>query len=224
VRLPNDTRIILAPRTTVVLDGQRTVTLTGQAYFDVVSSTDAPFTVRTGNVETHVLGTTFDITRYAHDPAVCVAVVSGRVQSRVVSAIHGASMIVTAGMVARFTDSTAATLSRDASEQTSWTKGRLDFRGTPAPEFLSTLERWYGMRFRIADSSLAQAKLSGHFVVGSSAAALDAVKTLLGASMTFDRLGDTTFVTLHARRTSDKQSPPRRDLGPFLETSQEIGR
>src|SRR5690606_24659770 len=80
--LPDGSQVILAPQTQLSVPerfgvGTRTVELQGNAYFDVTTVAEIPFTVTTGTVQTRVLGTRFDISNFADDLAVRVAVVSG---------------------------------------------------------------------------------------------------------------------------------------------------
>jgi len=60
--------------------GSRTVTLVkGEAYFQVVAQPGIPFIVRSGPIETKVLGTSFDIRAYDEVQPLQVAVLSGKV-------------------------------------------------------------------------------------------------------------------------------------------------
>jgi len=225
VRLPDGSRAILAPRTTLTVEASsadRVVSLVGEAYFDVQPNVHAPFVVRTGHTTTHVLGTAFDVKRYAGDAGVRIAVASGKVQSRMA---NHAPVTLTAGMIGRLTDSSVTvTTSGDLTEYTGWTRGRLEFRTTPVPEVLATLERWYGVRFRLADSALSRATVSGRLDFGTTSEAMRALKLLLGVDMTFDRMGDTTFVTLHAPQSNARPAAARRDMRESLTTLREIGR
>lgn len=58
----------------------REVTLTGEAYFDVMHLTGRPFLVHSGKLTTRVLGTAFDIRAYPGDKAIAITVTSGKVQ------------------------------------------------------------------------------------------------------------------------------------------------
>jgi len=217
--LDDGTHVTLAPNTTFGVSRdfrrRRDVTLTGEAYFDVVQSHTTPFLVHTGVVTTHVLGTSFDVARYRDDRAVRVVVLEGRVT------VGGKqSVTLSAGGIAHVTDSTAtaATMS-DATPYAAWTRGGLVFHGTPVSAMLETLGHWYGLEFRLADSALAQKAVAATFASDETRAeALELVGTLLDVTMTFTERGDgTTIVTLRTKTTGRRApAPTRRDASDSL--------
>jgi ferric-dicitrate binding protein FerR (iron transport regulator) len=60
--------------------GAREVTLSGEAYFDIVHRPGQPFLVHTGKLVTRVLGTAFNIKAYPAENAIEVTVDHGKVQ------------------------------------------------------------------------------------------------------------------------------------------------
>jgi transmembrane sensor len=60
--------------------GAREVTLSGEAYFDIVHRPGQPFLVHTGKIVTRVLGTAFNIKAYPAENAIEVTVDHGKVQ------------------------------------------------------------------------------------------------------------------------------------------------
>jgi transmembrane sensor len=227
VTLRDGTRIVLAPDTKLSVasdfgDRSRTVTLSGEADFNVMTTTGAPFVVRTGAVSTRVLGTAFSVRRYCGDDTVQVVVRSGRV----VATSRGASMTVAAGGgagaaagVARVTDSTAIAVNvGDLHAYTDWARGQLVFKRAAIPEMLAIVGRWYGYEFKLRDSALATQNVSVTFKVADPKEMLVVLKGTLDVNMTFDR----NVVTLTPRqiRAAPQRVPMRRDLQP----SQELGR
>lgn len=84
------TRITLPDGTTVWLNsssrltynstygkGSRSVTLDGEAYFDVVKNKRSPFLVKAGETQVRVLGTRFDMKAYSHDERSRVTLLEG---------------------------------------------------------------------------------------------------------------------------------------------------
>jgi ferric-dicitrate binding protein FerR (iron transport regulator) len=188
VELDDGSRIILAPRTQVIVSDDashegRLVTLVGEAHFEVVSHAHAPFLVRTGVVTTRVLGTTFDVRWYPGDAAGLVTVTSGKVMTQG----RGAPATMTAGMMARFTDSSVVAMSVNTSmTYTDWTHGQLVFRKVPVPDALTTLTRWYGYHFRLGDPALATDSVTAVFTIGETGEMMQRLQHLLGVHMTFD--------------------------------------
>jgi len=217
VVLEDGSRIIMAPQTMLSIvqgrDGAREVSLTGQARFEIASSTaHVPFVVRTGRVTTRVLGTTFDVTRYDAGAAE-VVVLTGRVGTGITRHV-----VVSAGERARVTDSTVTvTTISDPQSYAEWTRGRLHFDEAPIADVLTTVGRWYGLQFRLADSALARRHITATFYAQS---ATDAIRTLALLLDVTPRVQDTVVVlqrravVVPARRNALDALPPH----PLLET------
>jgi len=200
IRLGDGSRVVLAPASRLTVETlfgktTRRVQLSGEAYFDVVEASDAPFIVHAGRTKTEVLGTRFDIKAYSDDKVVQVAVTQGKVTTGTL----GSSVALTAGMVAQLTDSTATTRRPDdMTEYTSWADGRLVFHGAPVSVMLQSLSRWTGYEFRLVDSALIAQHVTATLSVGNRRETLAALKDLLEVTMTFDK----NIVTLRAIRAA----------------------
>jgi len=223
--LRDGTQIVLAPRTTLTVDGDygttRRVTLNGEAYFTVVAKAPTPFVVLAGHTTTRVLGTSFDVTHYRGDSAVRIMVTSGRVQTQITGR---PPVMLQSGMIGRMTDSTTTlTSGEDVVSRIGWSTGRLQLRDTPVSDLLGTLERWYGIRFQLADSSLGHERLNGQITCGTTANILTKLRAMLGVTTTVTQKGDTTIVTLSARSSLSGNSPIRYEQKHFLSPT-EIGR
>jgi len=225
--LDDGTRVRLAPKSTLHVPvgfgrETRAVSLVGEGYFEVSHVTGTPFLVRTGQVTTRVLGTTFDVQRYEGDRAASVTVVDGKV------AVMGARTTralatLTAGMTGIVTDSSDATVTLgDASHVVTWVDGQLVFHKAPTSVVLAALTRWYGYQFRVTDSTLADERLTLWLSTESSAAALKTLKQVLNADLTVDHHADHDVVTLTPRRGA--HAIPRPSTGELAPPSPEVGR
>jgi ferric-dicitrate binding protein FerR (iron transport regulator) len=219
VTLDDGTSVTLAPQSTLRITRfdthGRSVDLTGEAYFDVAHVDGAPFVVRTGVVETRVLGTTFFVRRYPQDRAAQVTVTTGKVA--VSTRGHQPAVTLTAGDIAAATDSSVvARNDPDAVRETGWLDGRLVFHDAPTPDVLQALHRWYGYEFRFADTTLAQRSLTVVISTRSSAEALGTLKTYLNVDLRFDG----QVVTLVPRQTPR----PSRTLPTTHTSPMEVGR
>lgn len=134
----------------------REVNLTGEAFFDVVRNEEAPFVIRTGEVTTKVLGTSFNVRAYPENGAVQVAVVEGKVKvnAEIGSATQKASVCLTKSEMATFQkEAGELTVSKyDEKEQIGWKDGMLYFQKSDFASTIMKLERWYGVKFRVAGS------------------------------------------------------------------------
>jgi len=227
VLLPDGSNIILAPQTTLSVRfsaNERSLVLTGRAYFDVAQVQGAPFVVRAGGVATRVLGTVFEIQHYPGDANVDVGVVRGKVAAGV---SRRAPRVLTAGMTGRFGDSTD-TVAAHRAVDVAWAHGDLVFRDTPLPDALATLSRWYGIEFRVADSAMTRWHVTGTFAGDSRSEALTTLRAALGVSFTFSGTpGQIPIVTLvHQRHstTAEREELDPRRRPDFTDPSREVGR
>ncbi len=185
ITLPDSSRVTLAPESQLMVSGRfghrdRFVTLKGEAYFDVTSSSSHPFQIQAATVVTRVLGTTFGVKYYDGDSAVRVVVNTGKVAS----GGQSSHAIISAGSAMLITDSTTTSLpSGNLQEYTSWVDGKLTFSDTPIPEMLATMGRWYGYTFKLADSALAKRHVTATFNVQSSQETLAEMARLLNVTM-----------------------------------------
>jgi len=205
--LPDGSQVVLAPdsRLTYAVErsGARILTLVGQGHFTVTHDVRRAFTVRTGAINTTVLGTTFDIRHYANDSTVQIVVVSGKV------AAHGRGnpVLLIAGTEGQLTDSTALIVTnRNVNAAEAWTQGRMVFDDVPVSVVLQALHRWYGYDFRVTDSALARRQVTMMFSIYDTVTTMAALKTLLGVTLRFD--GST--VTLDPIHTSPSSGRPTR--------------
>jgi len=85
LHLPDGTSVLLNDKSFLQYDSTfnittRTVTLTGEAYFDVKHDPTRPFHVRSGAIDTQVLGTAFNIKAYPDQKNITVVVTRGKVK------------------------------------------------------------------------------------------------------------------------------------------------
>jgi len=223
VELPDGSRITLAPRTTLTLVNDThghpyTATLVGEADFNIVPNRAAAFAVRTGAVVTRVLGTTFEVRRYADEAVGQVIVLSGKVSVQG----RGPARTLAANMLGHFSDSSVTTtIVSDPTQYTDWTHGSLVFRDTPVPVVLATLKRWYGYEFRLRDSTLASDVVTTVFPLGETQEMMQRLRRLLGVTMTFED----SVITLRPNQDNApaRQSKQDKNTSP-LHTLKEVGR
>jgi len=224
LQLPDGSSVTLAPETelryTLHRDGARMVELQGEASFDVAQSAASPFTVRTGTVDTRVLGTQFNVRHYSSDRTVQVAVTSGRVSVTTANGRPGAQRtVIPGGTIGVVADSTVTVVSVDSARPyTTWTANHLVLRGVPMPEVLATLTRWYGYRFRLSDTTLNSHNVTAVLDAASLSNSLNTIKLILNVDVTVD--GD--LITLHPRQMPAATRRGARDV--LHPSTPEVGR
>lgn len=226
ITLSDGSRVVLAPQSELRVSsdygtGSRMLTLTGEGYFDVAPRRALPFVVRSGPVDTRVLGTAFDVRRYPSDTATYVAVTTGKVAVRARGNTQRAYAL-TAGMAGTITDSMDVTVSTvTGADYGAWRSGALQFKNAKLSDILATLTRWYGYEFQLADSSLAHRHVTAVLDASSSQEALATLKLLLDVDLTFSG----SEITLTPRDPSRSAAPRHRPVRDrALPSTTEVGR
>ena len=198
LRLPDGSRVVLGPASRLVVaagygDEERTVELSGEAFFDVAHDERRPFVVRAGGASVRDLGTAF-VVRSAGDE-VRVAVTEGAVLLGAADA-RSAPVRLDAGDRGALRPSGAPEVARGVvtADDVAWTQGRLVFRDAPLAEVAVALRRWYGVELTVADEALAGRTLTAEFTGEPVERVLEVVGLALGARV--ERRGDTA--TVHA--------------------------
>lgn len=190
LRMPDGTRVVLAAESRLTYPaeaspGERTVALSGEAYFEVAPDSTRPFVVRTSGAVTRVLGTEFTVRAYGAGAEVEVAVAGGRVYlAPADSAVRADSsgVVLARGQLGTLRGGRLSVRAiDDLTPFVGWTEGQLAFDGTPLGEALARLERWYDVELVVADSALAARRLSARFRAESLDDALDAIALALDA-------------------------------------------
>ena len=120
---------------------QRTVELTGEAYFEVAKNKNQPFNVKTPTQTVQVLGTHFNINAYSNEPFVKTTLLEGSVN--VSSA--GGSLLLKPGQQALLNNSGLATLKDDVDtdEAIAWRNGLFQFNDVDIKTIMRQVARWY---------------------------------------------------------------------------------
>lgn len=145
---------------------ERTVELSGEAYFDVKSDPKKPFVVSAGQVAVHVLGTRFNVKNYHDEENIEVSLEEGKIN---LMTSHGGKQQLTSmvpGMRALYNNHKEKTLiskEENISQYSAWQKGKLVFDDTPFPQVAKSLERWYSVHIDINSDEIEQYRLTTTF-------------------------------------------------------------
>ncbi|MGO4289033.1 FecR family protein [Chitinophaga sp. RAB17] len=171
------------------LNGDREVTLVGEAYFDVKHDPQHPFIIQTEHANIRVLGTVFNVKAYAEDATVEATLLSGKVEvSFTEGAAAGAHKVVvlqpeqkliidkknmTALPVKAVNANnsnytiTPVKLSQEgdsaASQTTAWMNDRFEFDKITFEQLSHDLERWYNVTVRFKNDRYKHEVFSGAF-------------------------------------------------------------
>lgn len=148
---------------------ERDITLvSGRALFEVAHDASKPFVVSAGLSRTTALGTHFQVQQEAGHVLVTltegsVAVTGNEAQSTWRETLSPGEQISLSrdGRVHR-------KRTVDALAVTSWSRGRLVFRGTPLAEALQEVNRYGRRKVRLGDPDLAELPVDGNFIAGET--------------------------------------------------------
>lgn len=168
-------KIILSDSTVVFLGGSstlkwpsrfvrgqnRNIRLEGEGFFEVKRDTLSPFIVHSGNIQTQVLGTSFNISAYPSDNIFSVAVRTGKVGvSENYKGVLKRLSLLTPGMkLDYYKENQRYVLSTAKAEDiNSWTTNRFIFEDASLLTMLGKLERYYKVKFDLKSPCLANSR------------------------------------------------------------------
>lgn len=181
ITLPDSSMVYLGAGSSIRFPEQfagneRTVMLSGEAFFEITKDSKRPFVIHTGKIQTRVLGTSFKITAFKGDP-LSVEVATGKVQvsrqenSKIVAELA----VLTPGEGISWDERTgkAAATAPDISSVQGWAKGEISFKNRSLAQIGAELENWYGVEITFEKSASVRKRFS--MGVDGTAALTDAL-------------------------------------------------
>ncbi|MDX9881539.1 MAG: FecR domain-containing protein [Prolixibacteraceae bacterium] len=141
----------------------RTVTLTGEGYFNVKADREHPFTVRTKKFDIRVTGTKFNVSSYPNDQKISATLTEGQVH---VSTFNNTSFTLKPGEKISFRQQTMEPFleQADVESELAWVKGEFIFKEIPFPDLVRRLERWYDVKLIYKGSDFDAMVYNGKFL------------------------------------------------------------
>ncbi len=142
----------------------RSVSLTGEAYFDVAPG-EKPFYVETGEAVVEVLGTRFNVRAYDELEELNVVVSSGEVAVRAESHTDDISYLSQGDMALlnRVDGLMTVRQNVDMHEHLGWLDQRFSFNNDILIDVVRKLERWFAVDFTLTDPELAELRFTATF-------------------------------------------------------------
>lgn len=126
-------------------DNERSVELSGQAYFEVAKDKSRPFKVISKNQQIEVLGTHFNVNAYSDDAKIITTLIEGSV--RVSLKDHSQTSVLKPGERSVLKGSTITVSDADVEEAIAWKNDRFVFEKDDVGTMLRKIERWYDVDF-----------------------------------------------------------------------------
>ncbi|PSL44740.1 FecR family protein [Chitinophaga niastensis] len=144
---------------TAFTGNERSVSITGEAYFEVAKNEKMPFRVKAGNTAIEVLGTNFNINAYKDEAAISTTLLEGAVR------IHANNQQLTLkpGQQARVTpQSSRIQVINDVNllESIAWKEGFFSFENADLPAVMRQLARWYNVEVKY-EGAIPQREFTG---------------------------------------------------------------
>jgi transmembrane sensor len=124
----------------------RSVTITGEAYFEVAKNPAQPFKVRAGQNEIDVLGTDFDINAYPDEPAMAATLLEGSIRfAEDFGDKKKPGTILIPGQQIQLSKSGDVRLvdHADIDRVMAWRNGQFPLKGTDMAALMRQIARWY---------------------------------------------------------------------------------
>lgn len=192
IDLPDGTKVSLNAGSKLTyadgfVNGNREVTLIGEAYFEVSGEAEHPLVVNTRNMKITVLGTRFNVKAYAEDLLAEATLISGKISVTV----PGKEAVILKPLQKITINQVSGKIRPDkvaepqvevkkvaeiAAPETAWVYNRLSFKREPFDDVIRKMERWYNIRIIVENEALHQQLMSGEFSNESIEQALTALQ------------------------------------------------
>lgn len=129
---------------------ERSVFLTGEAYFKVAKNKAKPFIVHVGNTSIEALGTAFNVKLYANDSQFLTTQLD---EGKIRVSNAGLQEILLPGQSIELNVLNGAFQRKQQNTQqdaANWKDGYFEFDQTPLPEILADLARWYNFTYSLS--------------------------------------------------------------------------
>lgn len=210
IQLPDGSSVWLNGGSKLVYDNihfgetMREVTLTGEAYFDVVKNKEKPFIIHANKINVRVIGTAFNIKAYPGEKNTEASLIRGSIEVTMKNSRGKIMMRPNDKLVISNEEITEAaerndksngqkaivekpgsfitmqhlTMAKDESTilETAWVENKLIFDDESFEEVALKMERWYGVSIRFSDNRLKKQRLTGTFEKESITEALQALQ------------------------------------------------
>lgn len=143
-------------------DSTRMVELSGEAFFEVTKNPDKPFIIKSGELTTTVLGTSFNVAAYEENKNISVTVATGSVQ---VAATPKTKAILKPEQQAIFSKTSDSIFTKkvDIELFLEWKDGIIRFENTSLKEAVEKLERWFNVKITFENEDASKCRFTGKF-------------------------------------------------------------
>lgn len=194
--LSDNTKVIVNAGTSVIYPAAfsshsvyRNVYVNGNCHFAVAKDSSHPFVVNMGALKVKVLGTHFSVNSYNEDDKITVTLEEGLVKAL---DKHHSMMLYPNEQLVYYRSSGKMQKTRvDALACNSWVSGNLDFAAQPLSEIVKTIERRYGVKFRVASGVDMNKRYTMSFKRDEPVENVMRVLTIASGNLRYKKVGST---------------------------------
>ncbi|UZR98424.1 FecR family protein [Chondrinema litorale] len=148
---------------TVFSDTLREVYLEGEAYFKVAHNPQKPFIVHTANIETKVLGTSFNVNAYPEDKSISVSLIEGKVSVGKADNKQKEMLKPMQQFLFEKKNEKVTVMSFDSAATIGWQKNEFVFAGVSLMEVTQKLSRYYDVQFEFENERIKSYEIRANF-------------------------------------------------------------
>ena len=170
VKLPDGTEVWINTNSTIIYDAssfntnKREIQLKGEAYFEVTSSVEKPFTVVTPHANIKVTGTSFNVNAYPASMLFETVLAEGKIELQLKSGttesihVEPNQRVIFNSINKKFDIEQV-----EAEIFTAWRNGEIIFRDATLNDLIKELERIYDIEFHMQPANLGELRFRGMF-------------------------------------------------------------
>ena len=205
ITLADGTKVILGPESSLSYPASfdkdsRTVTVEGEAYFEVSKAPHLPFIVQTPVLTVQVLGTHFNINARDNQPLSSVALLEGAVKVKLKEKINE-EYLLKPGQELSVDHNTHQVYQHalDSTAVLGWQNNVLKFKNEQFGSAANRIEKMYGVKIIFKDQAAANTRLYATFRDQSLSDVMEMICT--SGVLAYHQEGDTIYVNLKNEKT-----------------------
>jgi ferric-dicitrate binding protein FerR (iron transport regulator) len=170
VKLPDGTEVWINTNSTIIYDAasfnsnNREIQLKGEAYFEVTSSVEKPFTVVTPHANVKVTGTAFNVNAYPASMLFETVLAEGKIELQLKSGTTESFHVEPNQRVIFNSINKKFDVEQVEAEMfTAWRNGEIIFKDATLNDLIKELERIYDIQFHLKPANLGELRFRGMF-------------------------------------------------------------
>lgn len=164
----------------------RSVSLKGEAFFEVAKDSLHPFYVESNSLQIEVLGTKFNVTNYKETSHIRTVLVEGAVSLNNSQSTETVLLKPSQKAALDKADKSIAVTQVDTYEYTAWMQGKLIFRNKTFKEICHSLERKYDVQITVENEDLKKEVFDASFDIETIEQVLESFKRSYSFEYTLD--------------------------------------